>query len=70
MMIENSTPMNENAFGGYGEFVDTPEWTAAEWAEYDAQVAAEMADHDEMMRAEWEAEAIMAQYDVPDFDIY
>lgn len=72
MMIENAVPMNENAFGGYGEFVDTPDYTAEEWAEHDAQIAAEMAEYDDTADLYWEAEAdlIMAQYDVPDFDLY
>ena len=72
MMIENSTPMNENAFGSYGEFVDTPDWSTDEWAAYDAQIAEEMAEYDNTQDLYWEAEAdlIMAQYDVPDFDLY
>jgi hypothetical protein len=42
-------------YGSYGEFdpYGTDEWTDEDWAEYDAQVAEDMALHDEMMDAYW-----------------
>lgn len=53
MMIENSTPVSENAFGSFGEFVDTPEWTDEEWAEYDAWLAEDIAKWDAEHEDEW-----------------
>lgn len=58
-------------YGSYGEFdhYGTLDWTEADWADYDAQVAAEMAaadaHEDEMLRAqaEYEADAYMSYYD-------
>lgn len=67
LMSDFYTSADDTAYGSYGEFVDTPEWTADEWADYDAQVAEDMASYDAAIAAEWEAEAIMAQYDEPDF---
>lgn len=69
-MSDYNTQADNTIFGGFGEFVDTPDMTADEWAEHDAQVAAEIAAHDAEMNAlyaEAYGDVFMSQFDEPDF---
>lgn len=53
MMIQTSTPVDETPFGSFGTFDgydQTAEWTASDWADYDAHCAAEI--------ARWDAEHV------------
>lgn len=69
-MSDYNTLADNTVYGGYGEFLDTPDWTDEEWAAHDAQVRAEMDAHDaemDAMYAEAYGDVFMSQFDEPDF---
>ena len=53
-MSDYNTEADNTIYGGYGEFdlSHTDSWTDEDWAQHDAELA-----------AEWEAEAAMAYWD-------
>jgi hypothetical protein len=73
-MSDFNTQADNTIFGGYGEFDNfdvTADWTAADWAAHDADVAAALDAHDaeqERINFYWETEAEvrLAYYDEPD----
>jgi hypothetical protein len=70
--MSNAFDADNTPFGTYGEFDPwlTSEWTDEDWQQYDADIAAELAnDAAEREALYWEAEAevMLAQYDFPDF---
>ena len=70
MMIENSTPVDESAFGSYGEFGSydvTADWTDEDWAAYDQQIAEDMAEFDASRQDEYDLWA-EAQEFVPEYN--